>query len=147
MEEHGIINILTNSDETNNLWRCLLENVFGLKARCYKARDFKILSKEMLEASLWIAEVWDTTLSDPVGFRTAYELAGKFRFLLIFNNKPEKNFPDEGPFWITYSYFGDLKKKIDRLINNPPLPREQYEELAGKYPQLISKPINYHHHH
>lgn len=103
MEEKSIINILTYSDETNNLWHCLLENVLGLTARCYKTHDFKILSKEMLDASLWIVEVWDTTLSDPVGFRTAYELAGNFRFFLIFNKKPEESFPDEGQFWITYS--------------------------------------------
>jgi hypothetical protein len=146
MEEHGIINILTYSDETNNLWRCLLENVFGLKARCYKARDFKILSKEMLEASLWIAEVWDTTLSDPVGFRTAYELAGNFRFLLIFNKKPEESFSDEGPFWITYSYLGDLKKKIEELIGQPPLEKSEYEVLSKNYPELILRPISHHHH-
>ena len=146
MEEKSIINIVTCSDETNNLWRCLLENVLGLTARCYKARDFKILSKEMLDASLWIVEVWDTTLSDPVGFRTAYELAGKFRFLLIFNYKPEKDFPDEGPFWITYSFTGSLKKKIDTFVSQPLLQKKEYETMAKRYPQLISRPVAHHHH-
>ena len=146
MEEKSIINIVTCSDETNNLWRCLLENVLGLNAKCYKARDFKMLSKEMLNASLWIVEVWDTTLSDPVGFRTAYELAGNFRFLLIFNKKPEVNFPDEGPFWITYSYLDDLKKKVEALIGQPPLEKSEYEILSKNYPELIVRPVSHHHH-
>lgn len=141
------MNILTDTYEIGRLWCCLLEKTFNWKAFSYRHHVNKSLSRDMLAARLWITEVWDASLSDPVGFRTARELAGKFRFLLIFNYKPEKSFPDEGPFWITYSYFEDLKKKIDGLINNPPLPREEYEELAGKYPQLISKPVNYHHHH
>lgn len=141
------VNVSTCSVECTRQWRCLLEMVYGFNAKTYDPYHVGQVQPEILEAALWIMEVWNSELTDPIGFRNAYDLSGRFRFLLIFNYKPEKDFPDEGQFWITYSYLGDLKKKIAGLINNPPLPREEYEKLAGKYSQLISKPINYHHHH
>ena len=139
------VNVAMSCDEAKESWRCLIENTIALHVRCYNTNDICVLSRDDLEAALWIIEVWSAGLVDPVGFRTAYQLAGKARCLLVFNRKPGRDFPDEGTFWITYAFTGSLADKINTLLLEPRTKKATYNSLLGKYPQLAYRHVSKHH--
>ena len=143
------VNIVTCYERTAQAWRCFVEQVIGIPAKWYKADDIRSLSnKELVRGSLWIIEIWNPGVHpvDPLGARTALLLAGWARMLLVFNIKPDLNFPDEGPFWITYSFTGDLITKIRFLLSQPPIGKVEYDLILDKYLILRRKPRADHHH-
>ncbi len=146
MQQYDLINIITSCEETGKQWKCLLENVLGFRTVLYDPYHAGQASQNMLDASLWIMEVWNSDVSDPVGFRNALSLAGSNRILLVFNKIPEKNFPEEGNFWITYSFTESIKDKIDFMLSQKPIKKAQFERLLEKYPDLGKKPEKSHHH-
>lgn len=141
-----LINIAASSSQSNSRWRCLVEHCMAYKARLYDPYHVGQVLPEMLEAALWIMEVWNSELTDPVGFRNACGLAGSSRILLVFNKRPDEDFPTEGPFWITYAFTESIKDKIDSMLSQPPIEKAQFEELLKKYPDLGRKPERSHHH-
>jgi hypothetical protein len=147
MAKNQIVNIVSSSEEIGENWKCLVEKKLGFKGRCYLSCNINTLSRdEILNTLLWIIEVWDNdNLKNPVGFRTAYQLAGSFRILLVFNRKPEIDFPDEGTFWITYSYFDSIIDKINTILDQKPVLKADFEILLSKYPELGYIPKDTHH--
>ena len=144
------INIISSSTETGDAWKQLIEGMFpDLTVRTYRSLELSSLSQEDLATSLWIIEVWNiydsNYLNNPVGFRTALQLAENWPILLVFNMVWRDDFPEEGPFWITYDFKGSLKDKLSQIMNTHPQGKAPLEELLRKYPELGKVPKNTHH--
>lgn len=104
------------------------------------------LSRENLNADLWIIEAWNPVESDnPEGFRAAYKLAGTAKCLLLFLKVPE-GFPEEGPFWCN-PVTSRLSDKIKEVLNAPPPAKADFELLITLWPALALEPVNHHHSH
>lgn len=152
MMERRISYIVAGNERALELWLCLASNVLGLSARGFIAGDIGSLSKQVLETdALWIVEVWNTERRpyDPIGFRVAELLVPGRKLLLVFNVKPQPSLPDEGPFWITYSFMGNLRQKIDTVLAGPPVERQSLEHLKKEHSVLGRRvlPGAHHHHH
>jgi hypothetical protein len=140
------INIIASSPTACDHWRCLIENCMGANVKAWPIHGFATLPREAIEAELLIIEVWHPLdPMDPAGFRISQRLVGKRRSLLFFARKPAMDFPDEGPFWVTFRYAGSFKAKLLTVISNQPPQREGFEDLIRAYPALGRKTLVNHH--
>lgn len=132
------INILNFDHVTAKLWSSFIERTCQTRVVSYLARDFKCLSKkDLFHTDLWIIEVCDPCQPiNPLGFHVAMSVYKNARVLLIFNIKPKHDFPDEGPFWITYVFSGSFIEKIKYLMSSHPPEFSAFQALLERYPQL-----------
>jgi len=144
------VNILVGSEELASALRRILKYVFGVPEENLNVLFLGnplVLSRELLEADLWIVEAFHPLEpNNPEGFRTAYKLASTASFLLLFTLPYLKDFPSEGPFWWTLSSHTNLARKIEDALSHIPK-REDFEALIKKWPELIRDPTKHHHGH
>ncbi len=143
------VTVLTGSEELNLALERVLYFVFaGEVSHVFQARlgDPTTMEYEMLSSHLWIAEVFNPEhLENPEGFRTAKKFAGKARTLLLFVSLVPRDFPREGPFWLTLPSATALSKKIKEVLNNPPPSIHEYQYLEKLWPLLGGGPSDHHH--
>jgi len=143
------VTILTGSEELNlalerYLWFTFSEEVTGV----FKAMlgNPATIHHEMLSSHLWIAEVFNPeNIENPEGFRTAKKFAGKVRFLLLFVSLIPRNFPEEGPFWMTFLSNKPLSEKIREVLDKPSPAEEDFEKAEEMWSRLKYKPEGHHH--
>lgn len=141
------VNIIASDDDTAMRWRCLLRIYSTCQVQCYSHQNLRLLIREeIFRANLWIIEVWGSSdILDPVGFRTALVLADHTRILLVFSRKPSIDFPDDGPFWITYGFLGSLQGKVETIMTQKPPGADQLEKLREQFSALAYIPEPTHH--
>ncbi len=142
------INLLVGSKEVGNAIERYIKYVMGIgldQTRVLFMGGAARLSRDILDADLWIAEVWNPTEpNNPEGFRTMSKLAGTARCLLLFLLSP-KGFPPDGPFWCTLPIV-NLKEKIKSVMDSAPPGAEDYQRLIGLWPALSHDPSRHAHH-
>lgn len=140
-------NILTGSEKTSRALKRYMVYVMGFKERNCQIMLFgqaSGLSPDNLKAELWMIETWHPFEPDnPEGFRTAYKLAGRSKFLLLFYDVPE-GFPEDGFFWCN-PITCDLNEKITEAIDNPPPTKAEFDQLIKLWPALAHEPKDHHH--
>lgn len=120
--------------------KSVVEAATGRKAGIFDLDNIQ-MSEKPAESCLWIMDVWDNSLFEAKGFTTAWNIAKMnngvdHRFLLIFNYMPDSAFPEEGPFWITYSFSDSLKNKMEKILKAPPTTEAEFVTLKTRFPVL-----------
>ncbi len=140
-------NILIGSQELSRALRRYLVYVKGHKSGNFNIlmlTDNIALSHDILKANFWIIEAWQPFENrNPAGFRTAYKLAGRSKFLLFFYDIPD-GFPEDGSFWCN-PIICNLSNKISDVIGNPPPTKADFERLIELWPALGHYPKTHHH--
>lgn len=147
MKSISKINLLVGSKEIGEAIRRYIKYVMGIgldQTRLLLMGDAARLSRDILDADLWIVEVCNPMEPDnPEGFRTMSKLAGTTRCLLLFLFPP-KGFPPNGPFWCTIPMV-NLNEKIRDVINSDPPGAEDYQRLIDLWPALSHEPSRHGH--
>lgn len=142
------VNILVGAEEVGNALRRYMVYVMG-----FGKEDCSILlfgqssglSRESLNAELWIIEAWHPSESgNPEGFRTAYKLANTVKCLLLFLTLPE-GFPKEGLFWC--NPLTRLSDKIKDILSASQPRKVDFDRLIDLWPALAREPNKHHHSH
>jgi len=138
------VNILVGTEELGQAFKRFLKYVFDIdKVNILLLGQMVILSQEMLQADFWLIEAFHPfEPNNPEGFRTAYKLAGKTKILLLFLSAPE-GFPKEGDFWCSF-VIKNLAEKIKETMHGSIPQKEEFEDLAKKWPVLMHKPKKHH---
>ena len=144
-------NILVSAEQVGKALERMFQYVFGIPSeglRMIIFKDFEergLLARDVLKADFWIIEAYDYSYcsDNPVGFRTAYNLAGSISCLLLFSIPPFEGFPPEGPFWWSLTSTTNLIEKIRGAWGCIPK-KEEFKELTEKWPQLL-KTFSSHH--
>jgi hypothetical protein len=137
------VNIVTSDVIINSVWLHIIRSMFSCTPKCFTLYDISMLrAEDVVAVDLWIIEAFIDC--DAVGFRTALSLAGTSRILLIVNPDGISNVNDYGEFWITYSFRGNLSQKIEKILQEQPRKRNEFEELLQLYPGLGNPPRNIH---
>ncbi len=144
------LTILTGNEKLNFALKRYLHFVFTREVnQIFLARlgDPATMKLEMLSSDLWIAEAFNPEdIRNPEGFRTVKKFAGKARSLLMFVSSAPKNFPREGPFWLTFPCATPLSEKMTKVLDYPPPSVDDYRYLEDIWPLLRSGPSHHHHH-
>jgi len=138
------VNILVGTEELAQAFKRFLRYVFDIdKVNMLLLGQTVILSQEMLHADFWLIEAFHPfEPNNPEGFRTACKLAGKTKILLLFLSTPE-GFPKEGNFWCSF-IIKNLAEKIKETMHGSIPQKEEFEDLAKKWPALMHKPKKHH---
>jgi hypothetical protein len=138
------VNILVGTEELAQAFKRLLKYVFNIdKVNIFFLGQTKALSYEVLEADFWIIEAFHPfEPNNPEGFRTAYKLAGKSKFLLLLLNVPQ-NFPNEGKFWCNI-FTSNICAKIREVLDTLPPTKKDFDALTKIWPQLLYEPKRHH---
>ena len=141
------INILAGSIKLGRALRRYLVHVLGLKGydcSILMLTDNIALSQDILKTDLWIIEAWHPFEPDnPVGFRTAYKLAGSIKSLLFFYDVPV-GFPEDGFFWCN-PLTCEFKIKIKEVAESELVTKADFEQLIELWPALAYDSTAHHH--
>ncbi len=140
------VNILTGSKELGEAFARYLKYVMDIGYREIRLILFNRisgLSKDILDANLWIIEAFNPSEPDnPEGFRTALKLAGKKRFLIYFLSVPN-DFPEDGPFWCVMPC-SRLKAKIEQVLSGSLPTQDDMRKIIDLWPKLVYNPNTHH---
>lgn len=118
-------------------------NVFLVKDGLFSENEF---SQKMMGYDFYIIQAFDMDQwENPVGWRTAKKIVSPERRVLVLFLFVQENFPEEGPFWITFLSDKSLSEKIREVLDNPPPAEEDFEKAEEIWKRLKYKPEGRHH--
>ena len=146
------INLLMHDSFSHEIWKSLLEDLLGkCNFNLLYFENQETISSKILDTNLWIIEVWDIGYLIPDGYTIGKKLLQEDKsVLLVYNLKPFDDFPDEGYCWITYFFNGNLKDKINSILNKKIIDLNEKKylfEKMKKFEKYYKPKIHSHHHH